>query len=63
MLSKQEIEEKIEHLLSNEKYQEICNLEYIPLTRVRNNPTGKIFNRLLVLRSRPFRNTKKWTTN
>lgn len=63
MLLKQEIEEKIKHSISNEKYQEIYNLEYVPLTRVRNNPTGKIFDRLLVLRPRAFRDTEKWTTN
>lgn len=53
MFKKEELEQELGYLLSKEKFKEIQNLEYIPLTRIRRNLTGKIFNRLFVLGRAP----------
>lgn len=53
MFKKKELEQKLGYSFSDDKFNEIENLEYIPLTRIRKNLTGKVFDRLFVLGRAP----------
>ena len=53
MFKRKELEQKLGYPLSDDKFYEIQNLEYIPLTRIRNNLIGKTLNRLFVLGRAP----------